>query len=263
MDLWQTWCMRESEKLFKDVRFIQGPHNKFLIMKSKFEIFKNNIELIRKYESEGKTIAELAKIFNLNYLTVMRYLYKIGYKYKNSSIFNQVRKNKTVEEYLSSNLTNSKKRKYLIKNKIKEYKCEICGLTEWMGVPIPLELHHMDFNHHNNNLSNLQLLCPNCHAIIHNTKKTQVQEKVQENPIEKSNNKICAYCGKEYTSKYKNSKYCSIECSNKSQMKLNISKEQLELDMIELKSDLKISKKYNVSDVTIRNWRLKYNLYYK
>jgi predicted hotdog family 3-hydroxylacyl-ACP dehydratase len=30
--------------------------------------------------------------------------------------------------------------------------------------PIPLELHHIDGNHHNNSLSNLQILCPNCHA---------------------------------------------------------------------------------------------------
>jgi 5-methylcytosine-specific restriction endonuclease McrA len=33
-----------------------------------------------------------------------------------------------------------------------------------MGEPIPLELHHIDGNHNNNDLSNIQLLCPNCHA---------------------------------------------------------------------------------------------------
>ena len=53
----------------------------------------------------------------------------------------------------------------LLKDGIKEYKCEICGLTEWLGQPIPLELHHKDCNHYNNDLNNLQLLCPNCHAM--------------------------------------------------------------------------------------------------
>lgn len=56
----------------------------------------------------------------------------------------------------------------LIKAGIKEEKCERCGNTEWLGSTIPLELHHIDGNHKNNNLSNLQLLCPNCHALTDN-----------------------------------------------------------------------------------------------
>lgn len=42
--------------------------------------------------------------------------------------------------------------------------CDTCKLTEWQGKPIPLELHHKDGNHNNNEMSNLCLLCPNCHA---------------------------------------------------------------------------------------------------
>lgn len=43
-------------------------------------------------------------------------------------------------------------------------KCECCGLTEWLQQPINLEVHHKDGNRSNNDLSNLQLLCPNCHS---------------------------------------------------------------------------------------------------
>ena len=43
-------------------------------------------------------------------------------------------------------------------------KCEVCGNTEWLGEEIPLVIHHIDGDHINNELSNLQLLCPNCHA---------------------------------------------------------------------------------------------------
>lgn len=53
----------------------------------------------------------------------------------------------------------------LLNEGIKEYKCELCGFTEWLGQPIPLELHHEDRNHYNNDLSNLKILCPNCHAL--------------------------------------------------------------------------------------------------
>ena len=53
----------------------------------------------------------------------------------------------------------------LLKEGYKEHKCENCGLTEWQGQPIPLEVHHKDGNRHNNTLENFQLLCPNCHAL--------------------------------------------------------------------------------------------------
>lgn len=62
---------------------------------------------------------------------------------------------KPIEEYLRSAVANSKKRIRLIEEGLKENKCEICGLSEWMGKPIPLELHHRDFNHYNNELENL------------------------------------------------------------------------------------------------------------
>ena len=47
-------------------------------------------------------------------------------------------------------------------------KCECCGNVEWLGKPINLEIHHIDGNHYNNELSNLQLLCPNCHSYTEN-----------------------------------------------------------------------------------------------
>ena len=55
-------------------------------------------------------------------------------------------------------------RKRLISEGIKEHKCECCGLSEWLGEPIPLELDHIDGDHYNNTYKNLKILCPNCHA---------------------------------------------------------------------------------------------------
>lgn len=48
---------------------------------------------------------------------------------------------------------------------IRGHKCECCGLSEWQGRPIVLEIHHKDCDHHNQELDNLQLLCPNCHSL--------------------------------------------------------------------------------------------------
>ena len=48
------------------------------------------------------------------------------------------------------------------------YSCEQCGLSEWQGQSIPLEIHHINGVNTDNRLENLILLCPNCHALTNN-----------------------------------------------------------------------------------------------
>jgi hypothetical protein len=52
----------------------------------------------------------------------------------------------------------------LLAEGLKENRCERCGLTEWNGEPLNMQLHHKDGDGTNNTLENLELLCPNCHA---------------------------------------------------------------------------------------------------
>ena len=42
--------------------------------------------------------------------------------------------------------------------------CAICGISKWNDKPINLELDHIDGKRINHSLSNLRLLCPNCHS---------------------------------------------------------------------------------------------------
>jgi DNA-binding CsgD family transcriptional regulator len=55
-------------------------------------------------------------------------------------------------------------RQRLIAAGLKENRCEACGITEWLGNPLNMALHHMNGDGLDNRLENLQLLCPNCHA---------------------------------------------------------------------------------------------------
>lgn len=56
-------------------------------------------------------------------------------------------------------------KKYLIEEGILENKCALCPQgSEWNGKPLVLALDHENGISNDNRLSNLRLLCPNCHS---------------------------------------------------------------------------------------------------
>lgn len=61
-----------------------------------------------------------------------------------------------------------KLKRRLLREGLKLHRCESCGLSKWLETEIPLELHHRNGKATDNRLENLQLLCPNCHALTEN-----------------------------------------------------------------------------------------------
>lgn len=156
---------------------------------------------------------------------------------------------KSVEYYLT-NETNVKPfvlKKKLLEAGLKENRCECCGITDWNGKPLVMQLHHVDGNTKNNKIENLQILCPNCHSQTEN----------YCGAANKSEQNYCPDCGKPIT---KAAKYCSM-CAHKHTVRNSHvipSPKQLAYDFLELKSFLQVGKKYGISDNAVRKWCKKY-----
>ena len=150
-------------------------------------------------------------------------------------------------EYRSASL-----RDRLIEEGYKEYKCENCGLTTWLDGPIPLHLHHIDGNHNNNKLENLQLLCPNCHALTDNYAGKCNKKENNPNIIVE-----CPICHK-MTMK-KGMKMCD-ECLKVSKIRWqDLDREQFK-EEIRIHSFDYVGKTYGVSKTTISRWCKNLNL---
>lgn len=118
---------------------------------------------------ENKSKAFIAKELGCKQETLNKYLEKMGIEYAGNQSGKGQPKRKpkmTLEDYLenSEDIQTNKVRKKILEEGLKPHRCECCGLEQWMGKPIPLELHHKDGNRHHNELENYELLCPNCHA---------------------------------------------------------------------------------------------------
>lgn len=128
-------------------------------------------EQILQWIQENKSKAFICRQLKCKFDTLEKYLNLMNIEY-NGNRGGTTTIKKTPNTYIdldtylktSKNIQTTKIRKKLLKEGIKPHQCESCKLTKWKDKPIPLELHHKDGNKHHNELSNFELLCPNCHT---------------------------------------------------------------------------------------------------
>lgn len=132
---------------------------------------------------QANSIATLLKRLNLrpvggNYASMKRILQKLNVdtSHWSGSGWNAGKQLKNWKDYTRVQGL----KKHLIKSKGNQ--CEECKNGLWLGQPIKLEVHHIDGDRTNNDLPNLQLLCPNCHSFTDNFRNKKVVRPVGVEP---------------------------------------------------------------------------------
>jgi len=165
------------------------------------------------------------------------------------------------------------------------HKCECCQKEMWLGGQIVLELDHINGDRDNNSRENLQLLCPNCHALTPTYRGKNVGEhakhhraachqrhreskiasgqyaykeqaglnkKKQANKTRPVKVALCIKCNAQIGGNTK-TQMCT-DCSHKSSRKVERPDIDVLIKEIQGSSFLSVGKKYGVSDNAIRKW---------
>jgi hypothetical protein len=70
----------------------------------------------------------------------------------------------TLERLLAHGRSRCSIKRRLLEAGLLKNACDACGVSEWMGRPLSIQLHHRNGIRNDHSLSNLMMLCPNCHS---------------------------------------------------------------------------------------------------
>ena len=197
-------------------------------------MIKYTKEVMQEALENAYSIAEVCRNLNLkpvggNYNTIHKYckLYDIdlshltGQNWKVNFNLVECKNSDSLEKMLqeNTNVHSSHLREKLIASKLKINVCEVCGCGDsWQNKPITLQLHHVNGDHFDNRIENLQILCPNCHSQAEGHKKPKTQTKGAQTAFKKHIHElkqcVCKYCGKTFTADRidRTRKFCSQNC---------------------------------------------------
>lgn len=132
-------------------------------------------ELLDKSSSYKEVLLYFGLEFDNNNITIIKQIIK-KYNLDITKLEKNCIKQNNVDNIFVKNhkLDNTKVKNILLNIELKTYECEICGITEWENKNIVLQLHHIDGDNTNNEIQNLQILCPNCHSQTDNYCKRKI-----------------------------------------------------------------------------------------
>ena len=134
--------------------------------------FKNWKELVKEASSSTLSANAAAAKLGIKVDTYKKYALKYGCYNINQAGIGIIKKTRSDKLPLNDILMgkypqyqSNKLRIRLLEEKVFEHKCQNCNNTEWLGELIPLELEHINGVSSDHRIENLQMLCPNCHAL--------------------------------------------------------------------------------------------------
>lgn len=113
----------------------------------------------------NKKRSENKQIIKNNCMTCNKELSTEKGSFCNSVCQQQFYYNEYIKQWLQGDDVSFSKprvKKYLLEKQ--NFKCDVCGITDWCDKPIVLDLEHKDGDSTNNKVDNLCLICPNCHS---------------------------------------------------------------------------------------------------
>ncbi len=136
------------------------------------KLIKNRIndDAFRKACNDSKSMAEAAALLNLHFNSFKKRAIELGCYKPNQSgkglkkTSPKIPLSDIIEKGIYPHYQSFKLKKRLIAEGVKKNVCKTCGRSSWLGKQLNLELHHVDGKRQNHKLSNLKLLCPNCHS---------------------------------------------------------------------------------------------------
>jgi len=165
-------------------------------------------------------------------------------------------------------------KKRLIREGLLQNKCQVCGIHQWMGSNLSLQLDQINGKNSDNRIENLRLLCPNCHSqtptfagrklkqpdnkcrcgitIQRSSKscgKCHIPTKKRAKNPRKSPSYRCA-CGQEKSRKSRHCKVCADAISHKH--KIHWPDVATLLSMLSQSSFVQVAKTLGVSDTGLK-----------
>jgi hypothetical protein len=166
----------------------------------------------------------------------------------------------TTDDISNGARMNAKRLRTFMLFKGREEKCEECGLTEWRGAKIRLDIHHIDGDCYNNHILNLQFICPNCHrqetipykeSLSWTSSVTKEEFKFQKEKKRQKKEKLlnlCSDCGSLISL---DAKRCS-PCHSATKNKIEWPSDETLKELVDEFSLLSLGKKLGVSDNAIK-----------
>lgn len=238
-------------------------------------------DAVREASQTSRTGEEAAKKLGVNYKVYRRISTKLGCCVKHPGIKTDRVSQRfvpldaiVIRGEIRRKVPGDKLMAFLLMKGLKKYKCEECGISEWNGKSITLQVHHKDGDHFNNLLDNLQVLCPNCHSQT-DTYCSKNKRRYPKNNTSKRKTKnkyknvyVCERCGVvvhlKIARKIKQHPFCK-SCRHIVRMKKKRGgipippKEQFEKE-VAITSYMGLARKYHTSNTTIKRWCKRYGI---